>query len=208
MATRQVAGAGVAGGVLVLAAVSIAAFALADTNESRFTSNEAVDAIIQDIDTGDVAALMERARTQQVPCSRAADGDSPAAVQPPVCPLGSPEGAPQDVFLSGECENAWIPGDAVPATFEELFGEPTLTYAVLFMDGEAQEAMPVLSQYRIVYGRPTEPEFPFSGHIAVLDGEIIQLSAYCANAAQQVSYLADLGGDIVFALPELPTEVE
>jgi hypothetical protein len=203
MARRQVIGAGIAGSALIVAVIATVAFAFADTDESRFTGDATVDGIVQEIDNGDVESLLERARLQHVPCARALDGEPASSVLPPACPLGAAEGAPQEVFLSGTCQDAWIPADQVPAAFQERFAAPSLTYAVLFMDGEAQEEASVLSQYRIVYGRPAEPGFAYSGHVAILDGDIVQLSTACASVPEQIAALQQAGGEPHYVSPEL-----
>ena len=195
-----VVGGVLSGGVLLLALLAVVAFVVRDAEPDRITGDAAVDSIISAVERQDLVSLLERVAYQQVPCSDEPEPDPVTQLEPPLCPAGLSHEALVEVFMSGNCEGHWVTNENLLGEFADRLGDPQQVYAVVLMD---QPFTNIVAQYRIVFGRLGEPEFPFSGQIAVFDGTIVQLTTWCQSAPGQLLALQAAGGEPVFVSPDL-----
>lgn len=196
----QIVGGVLSGGVLLLALLAIAAFVIRDAEPDRITGDAAVDSIISAVERQDLRSLLERVVYQQVPCSDEPEPDPVTQLEPPLCPAGLSQEALVEVFMSGNCDGHWVTNENLLGEFADRLGDPQQVYAVVLMD---QPFTNIVAQYRIVFGRIGQPQFPFSGQIAVFDGSIVQLMTWCQNAPGQLLALEAAGGEPLFVSPDL-----
>ena len=201
--TPQMAGGLASAAVLLLAVLALAAFVVRDAEEERITGEAAVDAIIGAVERQDISALLDRVMYLETPCSLAPLPDPVTNIEPPSCPAGAADSTMIPVFMTGSCESRWVTAEGVLATFAERLSDPQQVYAVVRMETPYNF---IVAQYRIVFGRPGELAFPFSGHIAVFDGAIVQLATWCDGVREQFLTLEAAGGEPLFVSPDLEIE--
>jgi hypothetical protein len=197
--SRQVAGIAVSGGLLAFAVLALALFLVSDPQEERFTGEPSVDAIITAVAAEDVDYLVEHVTYQQTPCQIEPEPDPLTLLVPPECAPGVAELAPVEVIMNGTCQGVWVTSENVRQPFDERFSEPREVFAAVRMS-EPFALTP--APYRIVFGRPGEPELPFSGHIGVLDGGVTQVSTWCGTVPEQIAAMVAAGGEVVYQHPD------